>query len=100
MTEQEQAGAGNKDTMLQNIDFTDDGIHVLQIASGEKNHSISLFMDPYSEEKSFPVLFAGKKRPENDRRLVPLKYSSICKAELKNVDGRFANSVQNICSAS
>ena len=53
-------------------------------------------MDPYSEEKSFPVIFAGKKRTENDDRFAPVTYSTICKAELRNVDCRFANSVPNI----
>jgi hypothetical protein len=53
-------------------------------------------MDAYSEEKSFQVLFAGRKRPENDDRLVPIRYSTVCKAELRNVDGRFAKSVPNI----
>ncbi|XP_053403150.1 uncharacterized protein LOC123564956 [Mercenaria mercenaria] len=96
LSEEEQAGAGNKDTLFQNTDFTDDGVHALQIAPGENSHPISLFMDTYAEEKSFPVLFAGQKRCEDEDRLVPVKYSSICKAELRHVDGRFSKSVPNI----
>lgn len=52
LTEEEQAGAGNKDTMLQNNDFSDDGLHALQLANGENNHPIGLFIDTYAEEKS------------------------------------------------
>lgn len=44
-TAEETSGSGNKDTLLQNIDFTDDGRHALQIAPGEKNHPISLYLD-------------------------------------------------------
>lgn len=96
MNEEERAGAGNKDTLFQNTDFTDDGVHALQIAPGENKHPISLFMDTFAEEKSFPVLFAGQKRCQDEERLVPVKYSAICKAELRNIDGRFAKSVPNI----
>jgi len=96
LTEEEQAGAGNKDTLMQNVDFADDGLHALQIAPGEKNHPISLFMDTFAEEKSFPILFCGNKRIENIERTVPVTYSSICKAELRNVDTRFSKSVPNM----
>ncbi|WAR21305.1 hypothetical protein MAR_015279 [Mya arenaria] len=54
LNNEEQSGAGNKDTLLQNLDFTDDGIHALQIAPGENNQPIGLFTDTYAEEKSFP----------------------------------------------
>ncbi|WAR08395.1 hypothetical protein MAR_018353 [Mya arenaria] len=92
LNDQEQAGAGNKDTLLQNTDFTDDGVHALQIAPSENRHPIGLFMDTCAEK----ILFAAQKRCTNDNRLVPVKYSSICKAEMRNVDERFACSVANI----
>lgn len=95
-TAEETSGSGNKDTLLQNIDFTDDGRHALQIAPGEKNHPISVYLDQYSEEKAFPVLFAGQKRTENDERQIPVTFSTICKVELRNVDRRFATCVSNI----
>jgi len=94
--EEERAGAGNKDTVFQNVDFTDDGVHALQIAPGDNRHPISLFMDTYAEEKSFSVLFAGHKRCYDEDKSVPVKYSATCKAELRNVDGRFSKSVPNI----
>ena len=81
---------------MQNVDFSDDGLHALQVAPGEKNHPISLFMDTFAEEKSFPILFCGEKRRENAERTIPVTYSTICKAELRNVDGRFCKSVPNI----
>lgn len=52
--------------------FTDDGRHALQVAPGEKNRPVSLFLDQNSEEKSFPVLFAGQKRTDNEDRKVPV----------------------------
>jgi len=96
LTDEEQAGAGNKDTLMQNVDFADDCLHALQIAPGEKNHPISLFMDTFAKEKSFPILFCGSKRIENVEWTVPVTYSSICKAEFKNVDTRFSKSVPNM----
>jgi len=95
LTEEEQACVGNEDTLMQNVDFADDGLPALQIAPGEKNHPISLFMDTFAKEKSFPILFCGNKRIKNIERTVPVTYSSICKAELRNVDTRFSKSVPN-----
>lgn len=55
-----------------------------------------MYLDQYSEEKAFPVLFAGQKRTENDERQNPVTFSTICKVELRNVDRRFATCVSNI----
>ncbi|WAQ99743.1 PIF1-like protein [Mya arenaria] len=63
---------------------------------GENNQPIGLVTDTYAEEKSFPVLLAGIKRCSDETRQVPVRYTSICKAELRNVDGRFATSVTNM----
>ena len=51
INEDECHESGNRDLLLQHIDFTDDGKHALHIAPGEKNHPLSLFMDTYAEEK-------------------------------------------------
>lgn len=95
-SDEEVSGSGNKDTLLQNLDFTDDGRHALQIAPGEKKHPLSLFLDKYEEEKSFPVLFAGQKRIENHQRTIPVTFSTICKAELRSADTIFSTYVPNI----
>ena len=82
-TEDDQIRTGNRDTILTPCDFTDDGKHALKMAPGENNHPIALYLDKYAEEKSFPVLFGGKKRPTTRCQV---RYSTICKAELGNVD--------------
>jgi hypothetical protein len=57
---EEQAGAGNKDTLVQNVDFADNGLHALQKVQGKKTHPISLLMDTSAEEKSYLVLWQKK----------------------------------------
>ena len=71
-------------------------MHLIEdgMAPGEQNHPIGLYLDKHAEEKSFPVLFAGKRR--NASRQSYVRYSTICKAELRNIDRRFATSVPNI----
>lgn len=45
---------------------------------------------------SFPTIFCGQKRIDNDQRQLPVAYSDIAKWELRSVDRRAANSVPNI----
>jgi len=56
---------------------------------------LSAYVWTHMQKKSFPVLFSHKRCHDEDRS-VPVKYSAICKAELRNVDGRFSKSVPNI----
>ena len=93
-TESEQCANGNMDTLLALSDFRDDGQHALQIAPGEKNYPIGLYLDKDAEEKAFPVLFAGQRR--TDERKNKVTYGTICKSEMRNVDRRFATCVPNI----
>ena len=43
----------------------------------EKNSPLSIFQDKYSEFLSFPTIYCGQTRPDNNSRLVPLHYSTI-----------------------
>ena len=53
-------------------------------------------MDKDSEFLSFPSIFCGKQRCENNERKVPDFYSTVAKWELRCQDRRAANSVPNI----
>lgn len=53
-------------------------------------------MDKDSEYLSFPSIFCGKRRPENNERQVPVSYSTVAKWELRSRDRRAAMSVPNI----
>lgn len=86
---------GNLDTCLQSVDFREFN-QVLSLAPGEKNTPLGLFQDIYSEILSFPTIFCGQARTDNEKRQVPLHYSAICKWELRNVDRRVATCVPNI----
>ena len=96
LNEEESYGSGNKDTLLQPLDYTDDGQQALKIAPAEGSSPVSLYLDTYAEEKSFPVLFGGRKRINNEARIRPVTYATICKAELRGHDRRFATSVSNL----
>ena len=90
--------AGITDTMLTATDFLEDGerAQIYSIAPGEGNRPLSLFRDTYSEELAYPGIYLGQKRPENDKRLVNVHYSDICKSELRRLDQRAALCVENI----
>ncbi|KAK3104116.1 hypothetical protein FSP39_024549 [Pinctada imbricata] len=96
LNEEDMYGKGNQDTLLQPLDYTDDGNKALKIAPAEGSSPVSLYLDTYAEEKSFPVLFGGKKRTSNEDRNTKLTYATICKAELRSQDPRFATSVSNM----
>ena len=90
--------AGITDTMLTATDFLEDSerAQIYSIAPGEGNKPLSLFRDTYSEELAYPGIYLGQKRPENDKRLVNVHYSDICKSELRRSDRRAALCVENI----
>ena len=89
--------AGVTDTMLTATDFLEDSErqHILNVAPGEGSRPLSVFRDKYSEV-AYPGIFLGQKRPENDKRFVPVHYSEICKSELRKSDRRAAICVENI----
>ena len=65
-------------------------------APGEGQKPLCIFKDPNAEYLSFPTIFCGKTRPDNNERKVPVHYSDICKYELHCKDRRVAKSVPNI----
>ena len=90
--------AGVTDTMLTATDFLGDceRQQIYNIAPGEGSVPLSIFRDKYSEELAYPGIFLGRKRPENEQRLVDVHYSDICKSELRRSDSRAAMCVENI----
>ena len=87
--------AGNLDTLLNPADFRECN-RILNVAPGEGNFPLGLYTDVYGEFLSFPSIYCGQVRQENNSRAVPLHYSTICKWELRNVDRRVATNVSNI----
>lgn len=74
--------SGSTDTLLQE--------------PGEGNKPLGIFMDKDSEYLSFPTIFCGKRRPENNQRKVLVSYGTVCKWELRCQDRRAAMSAPNI----
>ena len=85
---------GLEDSMLYPENIEDQG-KILSFAPCEGNIPISS-LEFCIEELSFPSIFCGEKRPSNEDRISPLKYSEICKSELRRYDRRCAVNVPNI----
>lgn len=75
--------SGVTDTLLQEPDITENGDRIISFAPGEGNKPLGIFMDKDSEYLSFPTLFCGKRRPDNNERKVPVTYSTVAKWELR-----------------
>jgi len=96
------------DTLFSSPDFVEDSEraavygqidtgnfdHVHTFAPTEGNKPISVFVDKYSEELSFPNIFWGSPRP--DSHPVKVHYSDIVKSELRHSDRRCATCIENI----
>lgn len=91
----DQAYAGNCDTLLHPADFREFN-RILNIAPAEGNHPLSIFQDKFSEFLCFPTIYCGQPREDNNDREIPLHYSTICKWELRNVDRRVAQNITNL----
>ena len=105
-TEVERAGIF--DTLFTAADFVEDSERaavyghidsggsdsVYSFAPSEGNKPISVFLDTYSEELSFPNIFWGNGRPQN--HTVKIHYSDIVKSELRRSDRRVATCVDNL----
>lgn len=87
--------AGNLDTLLHPADLREFN-RILSIAPAEGNTPLSMFQDKFSEFLCFPGLYCGQPREDNNKRITPVHYSTICKWELRNVDRRVAQNVTNI----
>ena len=49
-----------------------------------------------AEELAYPTIYCGEKRPTNQERTVPVKYSDLVKSELRRSDRRAASNISNI----
>ena len=87
---------GNIDTLVDDADIDNKYDKVFTFAPGEGQHPLRLYQDKDAEHLCFPTIFCGQTPPSRDERLVPVHYSNIVKSELRSVDRRAAQSVQNI----
>ncbi|XP_062584589.1 uncharacterized protein LOC134246276, partial [Saccostrea cucullata] len=85
---------GNRDTLLDSDSY--DMNQIFTFAPGEGQRPISLYQDQMAEYLSFPTIFCGKGKVENDQRQIPVSYADIAKWELRSVDRRAAQSVPNL----
>ena len=93
--ETQQENVGNIDTLLDDAN-NENKNSTFTFAPGEGQTPLSIYQDKDSEYLSFPTIYCGQKRPENEDRLVPVYYSDIAKWELRSIDRRAANCVPNI----
>ncbi|XP_078383840.1 uncharacterized protein LOC144666317 [Oculina patagonica] len=94
--EVDERSSGVTDTLLQEPDVAENADKIISFAPGEGNKPLGIFMDKDSEYLSFPTIFCGKRRPDNNERKVPVTYSTVAKWELRCQDRRAAMSVPNI----
>ncbi|XP_062567926.1 uncharacterized protein LOC134230168 [Saccostrea cucullata] len=85
---------GNCDTLLD--DASQDMNQIYTFAPGEGQRPLSLYQDQTAEYLSFPTIFCGKGRLQDDERQVRVSYADIAKWELRSVDRRAAQSVPNL----
>lgn len=90
-----QKPAGNFDTVMQPADFREFN-RILSVAPAEGNSPLGMFQDINAEFLSFPTIYCGESRQNNNSRITPIHYSTICKWELRNADRRVAYNVTNI----
>ena len=87
---------GSSNTLLYPTTFDEyDGQHSFSVAPSEGNIPVPIFQDNL-EELAYPTIFCGETRRKNKEREVKVKYSDICKAELRNRDRRIALNINNI----
>ena len=87
---------GSSGTLLYPTTFDEyDGQHSFSVAPSEGNIPVPIFQDNL-EELAYPTIFCGETRRKNKEREVKVKYSDICKAEVRNRDRRVALNINNI----
>lgn len=87
--------SGNTDTVLNPITFREYS-KVLNIAPGDGSTPLGLYEDINSEFLSFPAIYCGETRLANNKRSVPVHYSTIVKWEMRNIDRRVAMCIPNL----
>ena len=88
--------SGHRDTLIAPTYFENEANKVMIFSPGEGSQPLNFFIDADSEYLSFPTIYGGKRRLENEKRYISVPYSTICKWELRNVDRRCAQNVPNI----
>ena len=91
---EEEKPSGLTDTLLQEADSTQSIDSIINVAPGEGNQPLGIFLDKDSEYLSFPTIYCGMRRSENS--IAKVHYSTICKWELRNRDRRVASCIPNI----
>ena len=94
--EEKEYPSGVMDTLLEESDIIEHGDDVICFAPAEGNRPLGVFIDKDSEFLSFPSIYCGKRKCDNNERFVPVHYSTICKWELRSEDRRVTQSVPNI----
>jgi hypothetical protein len=86
------------DTLLTGRDFleVDERHKVFSVAPGEGMSPLSIFSDNCAEERAFPEIWLGQRRPTNTERLRYMTYGLQCKTEIRNSDRRVAQNVDNL----
>lgn len=101
-SEEEEEGSpsnrplGSSDTLLYPASFDEfDGQHSYSVVPSEGNQPVPIFSENL-EELAVLTIFCGDTRPKNKERITPVKYSDICKSELRNKDRKVALNVTNL----
>ena len=94
--EVEKRPSGVTDTLLQESHIVENADRIIIFAPCEGTRPLGIFLNKDSKYLSFPSIFCGKRRPDNNERKVPVSYSTIAKWELRSQDSRAAMSVPNI----
>lgn len=87
--------SGNFDTGMQPADFRELN-RILSVAPAEGNTLLGMFQDVNAEFLSFPTIYCGENRQNNNSSTTPVHYSTICKWELRNADRRIRKDITNI----
>lgn len=69
---------------------------VYTFVPGEGQRPLSLYQDQTAEYLSFPTIFCGRKRLNNEERELCVSYADIAKWELRSFNRRAAQSVPNL----
>ena len=80
--EVDERPSGSTDTLLQEPAIGENANRVISFVPGEGNKRLGIFMDIDPEYLSFPTIFCGKRKPENNQRKAPVSYATVCKWEL------------------
>lgn len=67
------------DTLLQESNIVENADRIVSFSPDKGNKPLGIFLDKDSEYFSFPSIFCGKRRSDNNERKVPVSYSATAK---------------------